>query len=152
FESFSEHGYTIKTPSNLKKAVQTASDFGVPQKRNRVIIIGIRNDIISSDFNLQTIYTEIDRLKSPQTKTVKDAIGIMPAFKPTNKTETINGRKHSYKPIDSTLEYDDNLWPRFQNERDIKVFHEWVANDMNKKPMQERIDFYNRLLGKNSKH
>ena len=39
FESFSKHGYIIKNPNSLKKAVQTASDFGVPQKRNRVIII-----------------------------------------------------------------------------------------------------------------
>ncbi|MCL8007896.1 DNA cytosine methyltransferase [Gelidibacter japonicus] len=152
FESFSQHGYLIKTPSNLKKAVQTASDFGVPQKRNRVIIIGIRNDVLSDNFNLQTIYDEINKLKSSNIKTVKDAIGDLPVFKPTSNTEKLNGRKHSYKAVDTSLEYDDNLWPRFQNERDIKIFREWVFHDMNKKPMEEKIDFYNRLLGKNSNH
>ena len=152
FESFSQHGYTIKSPENLKKAVQTASDFGVAQKRNRVIVIGIRNDLLSSNFNLQTIYSEIDKLKTKEIKTVKDAIGDMPVFIPMNKTTRVNGRNHSHEAIDTTLEYDDNIWPRFQNKRDIKVFHEWVINEMNKKPMEDRIDFYNNLLGKNSKH
>ena len=49
FESFSEHGYIIKDPSNIKSAVFTASEFGVPQKRNRVIIVGIRKDLISEE-------------------------------------------------------------------------------------------------------
>ena len=152
FESFSKHGYRIKDPKSLKKAVQTASDFGVPQKRNRVIIIGIRNDVSSESFNLKTVYAEIDKQKTSKTTTVKDAIGNLPVFKPSSITEKINGRKHSHQAIDKSLQYDDNIWPRFHNERDIKVFQEWVANDLNKKPMDERIGFYNRLLGKNSKH
>src|SRR5690554_3677990 len=152
FESFSQHGYTIKTPENLKKAVQSATDFGVAQKRNRVIVIGIRNDLLSSNFNLKTIYTEIDKFKTEEIKTVKDAIGDMPVFIPMNKSKRINGRNHSHEAIDSTLEYEDNIWPRYQNESDIKVFHEWVTNEMNKKPMEDKINFYNKLLGKNSNH
>ena len=152
FESFSDHGYTIKSPVDLGNVVQTASDFGVAQKRKRVIIIGIRNDVLSDDFSLTAVYNEIDKLKSKKVKSIKNAIGHLPVFVPTDEIENINGRKVSHRAVDKSVEFDDNLWPRFHNERDIKVFHEWVSNDMNKKPMGERILFYNRLLGKESKH
>src|SRR5690606_21467497 len=42
--------------------------------------------------------------------------------------------------------------PRFHNQRDIKIFKNWISESMNKKPMQERIDFYNNLMNKNSNH
>jgi len=41
-ESFKSVGYT--TLPNLKQAVFQLNEFGIPQKRNRVIIIGLRND------------------------------------------------------------------------------------------------------------
>ena len=152
YESFSKYGYTIKKPNELKNAIQVASDFGVAQKRKRVIIIGVRNDVLSHDFSLETIYKEIDNLKSDKTVSIKEVIGKLPVFIPSDKIEKINGRNHSHKPINTELEYNDNIWPRFHNERDIKVFKHWVSNEMNKKPMDERISFYNKLLDKNAKH
>ena len=152
FESFSKHGYTIKKPNELKNAIQVASDFGVAQKRKRVIIIGIRNDVLSDDFSLKTIYQEINNLKSNKIVPIEKVIGKLPVFIPSGKVKKINGRNHSHKPTNTELEYDDNLWPRFHNERDIKVFKDWVSNEMNKKPMDQRITFYNKLLDKNSKH
>jgi DNA (cytosine-5)-methyltransferase 1 len=44
------------------------------------------------------------------------------------------------------------MWPRFHNKRDVKIFKEWVSKEMNKKPMDLKIKFYNELLGKNSNH
>ena len=153
FESFSEHGYIIKDPSNIKSAVFTASEFGVPQKRNRVIIVGIRKDLISEEFNLEVIYSEIRKLTDKKNvKTVHDAIAHMPSFIPSSEIKNVNGRKHSHVPSDSNLGFNDNQWPRFHNDRDIKVFKGWVKNEMNKKPMDEKIEFYNKLLNKNSKH
>jgi len=152
FESFSKHGYTIKKPNELKNAIQVASDFGVAQKRKRVIIIGIRNDVLTDDFSLKTIYQEINNLKSNKIVPIEKVIGKLPVFIPSGKVKKINGRNHSHKPTNTELEYDDNLWPRFHNERDIKVFKDWVSNEMNKKPMDQRITFYNKLLDKNSKH
>ena len=40
--------------------------------------------------------------------------------------------------------------PRFHNSRDIKIFKEWIKRDMNAKS-REKIAFYNKRLGKNSK-
>ena len=42
FEAFKQSNYEIRFPKDLKKSIYTASDFGVPQKRNRVIIIGVK--------------------------------------------------------------------------------------------------------------
>jgi len=152
FESFSEYGYEILKPEQLKKAVQTASDFGVPQKRNRVIIVGIKKKQGNQEITLETIYSAINKMKAKKTTTVADAIRNLPEFIPANETHKINGRKLSHKPTNNNLPFDDNSWPRFHNERDIKVFREWVSKDMNKHSMEDRINFYNQLLGKNSNH
>ena len=152
FESFGNHGYTIKEAKQLKDAVQTASDFGVAQKRKRVIMIGLRNDVISEEFNLKHIYDEIDNLKTDNIVSLKEVIGHLPIFLPSGQINKIHGRNHSHEAENKDLTYHDNFWPRYHNERDIKVFKEWVTNNMNKKPMDERISFYNKLLGKNSNH
>ena len=42
YKAFDKIGYAIRNPELLKKSVYSASDLGVPQKRNRVIIIGVK--------------------------------------------------------------------------------------------------------------
>ena len=109
YESFSKYGYTIKKPNELKNAIQVASDFGVAQKRKRVIIIGVRNDVLSHDFSLETIYKEIDNLKSDKTVSIKEVIGKLPVFIPSDKIEKINGRNHSHKPPNPPLSYEKTI-------------------------------------------
>jgi len=66
--------------ARLMKAVQPsdfvvrAENFGVPQRRHRVIIVGIRSDLISG---AETASVEI----SPMTRTVFDAIGNLPSLR-----------------------------------------------------------------------
>ncbi|GAA4241658.1 DNA cytosine methyltransferase [Winogradskyella damuponensis] len=152
YESFKEHNYEILEPKNLKSSILTSSDFGVPQERNRVIIIGIRKDLKTESLNLETIYSEINKQKRGNKKSVFDAIGHLPKFKPLNKINIVNGRRVSHAP----MKYNDasvrNHIPRFHNERDIKIFREWISNNMNKCSTNERIKFYNDMLGKDSKH
>lgn len=152
FEYFDEHGYDIKKPEALKNVVLSASDFGVPQKRNRVIIIGIRRASKSSNLNLENIYSAINKQKVKTPKTLRETIIHLPKFKPTNDIIKVKGRKYSHIPVNLDEAIEENHKPRFHNERDVKVFGEWVIRDMNKRPMEERIQFYNKLLGKNSKH
>ena len=71
FDYFNAHGYDIKKHEELKSAVQTASDFGVPQKRNRVIIVGIRRKDKTEDFNLEKVYSAINRQKIKTPTTLK---------------------------------------------------------------------------------
>ena len=152
FESFHAHGYEIRQPNDLKKVVQTASDFGVAQKRNRVIIVGIRKSSKTESFNLDAIYSAINLQKRKKLKTLREEIGHLPRFKPSNEIKKENGRKFSHVPIKREDVIAENHKPRFHNERDIKVFREWTSRDMNRRPMAERIQFYNSLLGKQSKH
>ena len=61
YEAFKEIGYDIRTPEDLKKSVYCAEDFDVPQKRNRIIIIGTRHD---SDYDTEEFYNSLTEHKS----------------------------------------------------------------------------------------
>ena len=148
YEAFKAIGYEIRTPDGLKKSIYTASDFGVPQKRNRVIIIGVKN---KSGVKLEELYKQINSYKGKiKNVSVKQSIKHLPELFPLTAKKKQNGKNisHSQKSK-SVIKYHE---PRYHNERDIAIFNKWVKNDMNKKPMMEKIDFYNKLMGKQSKH
>ena len=152
FESFSAYGYEILKPENLKNAILSSSNFGVAQNRNRVIIIGIRKGLKSTSINLEEIYSAIRGQQTSEKKTLIHAIGNLPKFIPAKSVIQKEGRKISHQPLEIDIEVPVNHEPRFHNERDIKIFREWVSKDMNNRRMDEKILFYNNLLGKNSKH
>jgi DNA (cytosine-5)-methyltransferase 1 len=152
YNYFDAHGYEIKQPNDLKDVVQIASDFGVPQNRKRVIIVGVRKKIINHNLNIDKIYAAIDNKKTTKKHTIRHAIGHLPKFKPTKKDIQINGRKFSHIPVSKTDFIPENHKPRFHNQRDIGIFKKWIDEDMNKIPMNERIEFYNSTVGKNTKH
>jgi DNA (cytosine-5)-methyltransferase 1 len=148
FEAFKQIGYEIRKPDQLKKSIYTASELGVPQKRNRVIIIGVRT---TSKLDLETLYTELDSLKKKlKPKNVFDAIGHLPKYQPLKIQNKTNGKNVSHKLIgESVVQFHD---ARFHNERDVSVFKKWLKEDMNKNTSQNKIAFYNDLMGKNSNH
>lgn len=150
YNSFNDYGYDILNPENFKYAIQNASDFGVAQNRERVIIIGVRKGVKNKNLNLKNIYNEINRAKVSGSKTLMDAIGHLPKFTPMKNVIILNNRKVSHGPIFEEIH--DNFIPRFQNKRDINIFRKWIMEDMNTKTQKERIDFYNNVLGKQSKH
>jgi len=150
YEAFKKIGYIIPHSKDLKNAVFSAADLGVPQKRNRVIIIGIKKGK-SNNLNLNSIYDEIKNQFVKRHTTVKDSIAHLPKFKPSKETKSINGRKSSYKAIES-IELSDDLIPRYQNERDITVFTKWLKNNMNNWSSEKKIKFYNDLVGRKSSH
>ena len=100
YEYFHEHGYDIKKPEELKSVVHSASDFGVPQKRERVIIVGIRRASKAVDFNLEKIYSAINSQKIKTPVTLRQAISHLPKFEPSRGIVEINGRKYSHLPVD----------------------------------------------------
>jgi DNA (cytosine-5)-methyltransferase 1 len=148
YEAFKEVGYSIRIPKLLSKSVYSAYDLGVPQKRNRVIIIGVRNE---GETNLEDIYSELDSLKKKlKTKNVFDAIGHLPKFIPLDNPIKVNGKNISHKEFSgNSIKFHD---ARFHNERDIKTFKNWLLNDMNNSNSKNKISFYNDLLGKKSNH
>ena len=147
YEAFKYSGYQILFPKELSTATFTASDFGVPQKRNRVIIIGVREN---ANIDLHSIYEAVkNQTKSVEKKSVKDAIGHLPKIKPLSVALRENGKNYSHQPVKTR----DKLHsPRFHNERDISIFKNWVSKNMNSMKSDEKIKFYNDLIGKKSNH
>lgn len=148
FEAFKQIGYEIRKPDQLKKSIYTASELGVPQKRNRVIIIGVRT---TSKLELENLYTELDSLKKKlKPKNVFDAIGYLPKYQPLKIQNKASGKNVSHKLIgESVVKFHD---ARFHNKRDVSIFKKWLKEDMNKNTSQNKIAFYNDLIGKNSNH
>ena len=148
YEAFKAIGYEIRTPEGLKKSIYTASDFGVPQKRNRVIIIGVKK---KSGIELEDLYKQINlykgKIKSPS---VEDTIKYLPELLPLPKNKKFNGKNISHtQKSKSVIKHHE---PRYHNKRDIEIFHKWVKDGMNRKPMLDKINFYNKLMGKQSNH
>jgi len=140
YQQFKKIGYKIYKSDELKKAALISSDFGVAQKRKRIIIIGVKKD---STINLKEIYTAINKEKCA-TKTVRDVLFSLPKFYPKN-TPT---KKISHAGKSNLLSHT----PRFHNTRDIQIFRDWIKNDMNSKPLDYKINFYNKIFNKKSKH
>ena len=89
-QGFNNIGYEI-IDDLRKNALFDMSDFGVPQKRKRVIIIGVRRDNQSTDYQeiLNQIYSLIHNLSThQQTKTVRDAISDLPPLIQLKSTRT----------------------------------------------------------------
>lgn len=118
-ETFDEAGY--KVLSNLQDAIIDFSDYGVPQNRSRIIILGLRKDLYgeSSEKMLSEFYNQIlPKYKVKKKKTVFDAIGDLPALYPTDEYK-IGKKKYSHtfgSPIIC------NHDPRWHSERDQKIF------------------------------
>lgn len=147
YEAFKEIGYSINTPQDLKSNVYSANDFNVPQKRKRLIIVGVRNEL---SLNLKDIYSAIDNEKSDLKPTIKDAIFSLPHFRPLYESKKVNGKNVSHELV--TNEVVDGHTARFHNTRDVKIFKNWLKNDMNNKSTTEKINFYNDLLNKKTNH
>lgn len=128
---FARIGYTIL--GDLRKyALLNAADFGVPQKRKRVIIIGVKNELITikPESALIDLYTNIiPKFKKEQIITVGDAISDLPKLLPTKSGQKVNGNKisHSISPTEIL-----NHFPRFHSERDIEIFKEIALDKIEK--------------------
>lgn len=148
YEAFKAIGYDIRTPETLKNSVYCAEDFDVPQKRNRIIIIGTKHD---SDYDTEEFYESLTAHKSKAPhKTVRDAIGDMPKLTPKEKVEKVGRSNVSHEQL--TGESVDLHIPRYHGERDQRLFTEWLANDMNKFSQKEKMEFYTKITGHTSNH
>lgn len=128
--AFHEAGYEVI--DDFKKAVYDVADFGIPQHRKRIIILGVRKDFFKkTEDNVELDYTKtiladfydviMPSLKSQsKPRTVRDAIGDLPVIHPSKEILRQDGRKYSHTPIQSEEVLNHN--PRFHSERDQGVF------------------------------
>ncbi|MBU2540748.1 MAG: DNA cytosine methyltransferase [Candidatus Omnitrophica bacterium] len=126
--AFSDHGYELI--SDLRgKAVIDLSHFGIPQRRTRVILVGLRKQTFgrACQAALADFYDNIlQAYRSPTVATVRKAIGDLDALYPTPKDCRIGGKMFSHKPESSGI---SNHTPRYHNRRDIGIFGD-LAGDI----------------------
>ncbi len=148
YDAFAEIGYEIRKPLDQKKSKLSASSFGVPQNRDRIIILGVKSD---TNIQLESIYDQIENLKSNKKITVRDAIGHLPKLFPLTEPIRLNGKNISHK---SKNVHDENIQhvSRYHNMRDIEIFKKWISDDLNKASSKDKISFYNNYLSRSSKH
>jgi DNA (cytosine-5)-methyltransferase 1 len=145
-ESFDKIGYTII--DDLKTAAFDVSDFGVPQQRKRLVIIGIKK----TDFkgNRQEILSDFYNNFLPKYEstgvTVGEAISDLP------KATVINKGKTSHI-INNVGEIKNHI-PRYHSERDIEIFRELVTDSTRKihkyKNTEDLRNLYTEMTGKKS--
>lgn len=147
-KEFNEANYEIV--DDLRKyALLDLSEFGVPQKRKRVIIIGIRRDY--SDIDYQEILHDFYKNAVPSLKeskhTVRDAIGDLPPIIPL-----LNPNKHQSHENISEI---NGHYSRFHNERDQGIFYDLAKNiqdGTNKyNNSSDLIELYYQKTGKRTK-
>ena len=125
---------------NKDMILLNAVDFGVPQDRKRIIIIGTRKDL---SINPKSIYDELKNItKKLKKTTVRDAISDLPKLKPSEGMQTVNfnpANKSSYLKLIRQNNY--NLLhghiARNHNELDRKRYrlmakNKWDLSDLYK--------------------
>lgn len=149
-------GYEIV--KNVKEhALLDMSDYGVPQNRKRVILLGVKRGGKSEEecqSNLEKFYNDIlPKYKSNEKITVKKAIGNLPKIYPLEKPILSGKNRIAY-----TIPNLDISWghiARYQNQRDIKIFGllaEDIASGKNELQSAEKLnEIYNNATGGNSK-
>lgn len=125
---FSDMKKNYQIIETKNKIIQNAYDYGIPQDRKRVIIIGVRNDL--KNINIEDIYNDLENIKQTQKKfTVKDAISDLPKLMPGEGQETI---KTSYTKQN---EYISKL-----NRKKYNFIHNHVARTHN--PLDKSRYYY----------
>ncbi len=113
---FDSIGYEII--DDLRKyALIDLSNYGVPQKRKRVIILGVRRDSKDTDYQkiLRSFYTELLPSRMTNVKTVRDAISDLPPIYPLK--EQIG--RNAYDNSNAVNGHSS----RFHSLRDQKIFN-----------------------------
>lgn len=123
-KSFDGIGYEIIDDMHL--AIVNAAEYGVPQNRNRMIIVGIRKIKGETQRLLSKFYREIlPKYKSKKTVTVQEAIGDLPPCLPYYDEE------HHKRHISHSTPICSVTWhiPRYNNMRDMDTFR-ILADDL----------------------
>lgn len=122
YSAFKDAGYYVL--ENFKDALFDVADFGIPQHRKRVIILGISIEYYGnkcSDMLNNFYFNIIPKLrKQTRPRTVSDAISDLPPLYPIENPITKGNGKQSH--IQHSEVFVPNHTPRFHSHRDSSVF------------------------------
>ena len=126
-EEFDKAGYA--TLFEISNAVVDMTEYGVPQNRKRIIILGLSKEVYGNKCEqmLQSYYYEIlPKYQVKQKVTVRDAIGDLPKLMPLGRTERYEGKNIAHNLPSPWVH---NHIARWQSERDMKIF-KMLAEDI----------------------
>lgn len=141
--SFDRIGYAII--SDLRDAVFDVADFGVPQHRKRLIILGVNKNFFPDyDKTISKFYSLMNSSKVTTRSTVKEALSGLPVIRPNTKGDYV---------VEGSTEV---TWhtPRKHSLRDQKIFS-MLASDIqsgkNQYASTESLkELYHEVTGKQS--
>lgn len=154
-EEFLKTGYYLV--DDLKETLIDMTEYGIPQRRSRLIILGLNSDYYGETEAKQILndfYSKsLPKYKEP-IQTVRDAIGDLPQLYPLPKGEVIKKEKKKYSHTLNPNPEIMNHNPRFANERDIGTFR-LLATDIqsgdNKYASVDSLkELYTEITGKES--
>ena len=120
-ESFDTAGYYVLT--DLKNAIIDFTEYGVPQNRKRIIILGLRKDYFGEDKCKELIEGfykfNLPKYKVKKKVTVEEAIGDLPKLYPLSKEMKYEGKRISHSIPEPFV---PNHVARWQSQRDIGIF------------------------------
>lgn len=125
--AFRKIGYIL--PSDIKKlAVVNSSDYLVPQNRKRVVILGVREDLVNNrQEDIDIFYTKyLPKHKGNKKISVFDAISDLEKFTPIWDKEKHKNKKSYFLGKESSINWHK---PRYHNIRDMKIYA-MLANDI----------------------
>ena len=119
-EEFEKAGYA--TLFEISDAVIDMTEYGVPQNRSRIIILGLSKEEFGNACGemLHSFYFEIlPKYRVTEKSTVRDAIGDLPALYPLGKTVRYEGKNLAHSLPSPWVA---NHIARWQSERDMDIF------------------------------
>lgn len=119
-KAFDEAGYIMI--NDLSKAIIDFSEYGVPQNRKRIIILGLSKEIYKNKTNdlLEYFYsTLLPKYKAKTKLTVRDAIGDLEPLYPLEDEIKVNRKRLSHSLPKKPME---NHYSRWHSQRDQKIF------------------------------
>ncbi|RKM55446.1 DNA cytosine methyltransferase [Butyrivibrio sp. CB08] len=126
-EEFDKAGYCVL--ENLDKAVIDMTNYGVPQNRKRIIILGLSKEEYGEKASeLVKLFYEkyLPSEKVKKKKTVRDAISDLPKLYPLDQPGRVGALKISHSLPDPDI---DGHISRFHSKRDIEIF-KLLTNDI----------------------
>ena len=126
---------------DLRGAIVDVSEYGVPQYRKRLVIVGLAKDVFHGDIQqtLNDFYKSILPSHKRDVVTVKDAIFDLPKAKPVKQK---SGSRISHEVGQHQFL---NHTPRFHSDRDISIFRELAKDSQAKNKKYKTIDDLKRL-------
>ena len=118
-KTFDEAGYVVL--SDLANAKIEFSEYGVPQNRSRIIILGLRKKIFGKNAQhiLDEFYTKtLTKYKVKKKCTVREAISNLPKLMPADEYK-VDGKRYSHSFEEHEVK---NHEPRWHSQRDQGLF------------------------------